>query len=407
MEKFGGNKMNNKKLYQKNIILNYIFTFTINLNLTQGLWMLYLATKGLSLAQLGLLEGVFHLTSFLMETPTGAISDIFGRKWSRYLGRCLSLLHIIILINADSFSLFIVAFIICALSYNLESGSGEALVYDSLIELDKENTFIKVNGIIEFCCQTAAVISLCIAGYIATNNYILVFIIEAMLVIVSIIQTLFFHETTVSKNTDHTKITFLNSIKNQYKDSISIIFSNPKLAYLIVFVSLMGTFNTLSFFYLQNYWRSYDYNEFNIGVFLSFASIAGAIGGLLASKIEKILKPEGILRYMPIIMVICLYGLSHIKFSFFFFIIMGFVDSIVWVATSDYINKLIPSDSRATILSFESMTFSLCMILTFPLFGFIADHLDMRISYILLAIISMIFTVINYVILGRFKKSNN
>lgn len=41
--------------------------------------MIYLAGKGMSLTQLGLLETIFHITSFTMEVPTGAVADIFGR----------------------------------------------------------------------------------------------------------------------------------------------------------------------------------------------------------------------------------------------------------------------------------------------------------------------------------------
>ena len=35
----------NKINYYKNIIVNYVFTFTRNLNVTHGIWMLYLASK--------------------------------------------------------------------------------------------------------------------------------------------------------------------------------------------------------------------------------------------------------------------------------------------------------------------------------------------------------------------------
>ncbi len=64
----------------KNIGKNYIFTLFFYLNLTRGVWMIYLAYRGFSLLELGIFEGVFHITSFLMEVPTGVVADLWGRK---------------------------------------------------------------------------------------------------------------------------------------------------------------------------------------------------------------------------------------------------------------------------------------------------------------------------------------
>ena len=75
-----------KNLYRRNIRVNYLYTFIMCISLTQGFWLIYLASKGMSLLQLGILEGVFHVTSFIMETPTGAVADLYGRKFSRMLG---------------------------------------------------------------------------------------------------------------------------------------------------------------------------------------------------------------------------------------------------------------------------------------------------------------------------------
>ena len=99
-------KMNYKKSLRRNIKLNYIFIFLNRLDLTQGVWMLYLANKGLSLAKLGLLEGIFHITSFFMEVPTGAVADIYGRKVSRTLGRAFFIISNIVLVLSTNFYLF-------------------------------------------------------------------------------------------------------------------------------------------------------------------------------------------------------------------------------------------------------------------------------------------------------------
>ncbi|MDF2593450.1 MAG: major facilitator superfamily 1, partial [Clostridia bacterium] len=76
---------------KRNINKNYLYTLIQNIDFTRGIWMLYLAGKGMSLTQLGLLETIFHVTSFTMEVPTGAVADIFGRRISRIVGRVASI----------------------------------------------------------------------------------------------------------------------------------------------------------------------------------------------------------------------------------------------------------------------------------------------------------------------------
>ena len=78
------------ELMESNIKKNYVFSFLMNFRLSSGLWMIYMASRGMSLTQIGFLEGIFHVTSLTMEVPTGSIADLFGRKLSRSMGRCLS-----------------------------------------------------------------------------------------------------------------------------------------------------------------------------------------------------------------------------------------------------------------------------------------------------------------------------
>src|SRR6056297_653491 len=95
---------------KKNIAKNYWYSLITNLNFTHGLWMLYLAHKGLSLLEIGMMEGLFHVYSLLMEVPTGAIADLLGRKTSRIAGRIASLISLIIMIFSSTFWMFALPF---------------------------------------------------------------------------------------------------------------------------------------------------------------------------------------------------------------------------------------------------------------------------------------------------------
>jgi len=64
----------------------------------------------------------------------------------------------------------------------------------------------------------------------------------------------------------------------------------------------------------------------------------------------------------------------------------------------NYINKLIKSEQRATLLSLQSMAFSFFMIVIFPIVGKIGDYYSLETSFIFIAVVSTIaLSVIIYV----------
>ena len=98
-----------------NIKKNYLYTSLQNFNLTSGVWMLYLAFKGLSLFEIGIMEAIFHITSFTMEVPTGIVADLLGRRTSRILGRLMAVISTIMMILSTGPLGFAVSFIFSAL----------------------------------------------------------------------------------------------------------------------------------------------------------------------------------------------------------------------------------------------------------------------------------------------------
>ena len=64
----------------------------------------------------------------------------------------------------NSFLGFAIAFVISAISYNLNSGSEEALVYDSLKVIGEEEKYLKINGNLNFIIEVAQGIAVLVGG---------------------------------------------------------------------------------------------------------------------------------------------------------------------------------------------------------------------------------------------------
>lgn len=93
---------------------------------------------GISFFQITILQSIFTFTIFVMEVPTGAIADKFGRKISLILGAASIGLACLVYSAAPHFLIFVFAEIIWGAGASFLSGANEALLYDSLKELGQE-----------------------------------------------------------------------------------------------------------------------------------------------------------------------------------------------------------------------------------------------------------------------------
>lgn len=355
---------------KSNIKKDYLFLFLSTAGLSNAIWMLYLAYKGMSLVEIGILESIFHFTSFTMELPTGIIADHFGRKTSRVLGRVMMCIGTILMIQSGSFWGFALSFFFQALAYNLESGAGDALIYDTLLTIEEEESYMKIKGRQEWSYQAASVFSLLVGGYIATFSYELAYIVTLGINVLAIIQSLSFVEPTLHKKDDAQRFSIIGHLKN----SVTAIKENRQIMTYVFFIESYSVLYTAIYFYIQNYFKSTGHNELWIGSILAVASIASLITSTKAYKIEKFLGRKRLI-YISGTLGLFFFGVvGYTTFDTAGFIGLTMVESLLFVVFSDYINQMIPSENRATLLSFKAMMFSVMMIVFFPIIGWTADQ---------------------------------
>jgi len=110
-------------------------------------------------------------------------------------------------------------------------------------------------------------------------------------------------------------------------------------------------------------------------------------------KIERKLGQKGILVVMPLLLLSCLWGVALSPWPMVFYVMTGCIEGILFVTISDYLNRLIPSAQRATILSFQSMAYSMFMILLFPLIGWIGDRFSLHLSFLAVSVLGTLLCI--------------
>lgn len=359
----------------RNIKRNYLYTFINNAGLSQAIWMLYLAYRGMSLVEIGLLESIFHLTSMTMELPTGLVADRFGRKKSRLLSAFMAFISACFLLNAHSFTALAIGFILSALSFNLESGAGDALVYDTLIEGDAEDRYYKVRGIQEVAFQSARGFGLIAGGFVAQVSYELAYGITAGMHIIAFFVALGFIEPTVGRQEAHL------TLPQIVKKSVFTLKNTPGVLGFMLTAEIFGLLFTSQFFYFQNFLKSIGYTEGTIGLFLAGATLFGIAGSNGVDGLQRRFKQNDLLLALFLMGLIGFYGISFTGFEPYFMMVLSGVEGAIYVLFSGLINKRIPAEQRATLLSFQSMVFSLLMILWFPVMGVLCQEGGFKLGF--------------------------
>lgn len=381
----------------KNIKNDYLYRFLSSFDITSAIWVLYLGYKGMNLAEIGLIEGIFHVTGFLSEIPTGALADLFGRRKIMIIGRLTSLISAIIMLFSNSFLGFAIGFILSAWGYNLNSGSEEALVYDSLKVLKREEEYLKINGKINLIIEVSQGLAVFIGGLLSEINFSISYITAIIIGIFSLIVSFNFTEVDIRESHEE-RITVIN----HFKTSINIVKENKMLLNILIFFPTIYTFSAIIYFYGQKFLSDGGYSRVNISIIFLVNGILSSIGAILSSKVYEKFKSIGWISISMIISILILFmGNVTKSISLLIFLLIGFLTSILQPISSKLINSMVDSKQRATIISVESMFYSMMMIILFPICGFIGDKISLDISFEIIGFIGLLITSIEIIIIKK------
>ncbi|HEX5035752.1 MAG TPA: MFS transporter [bacterium] len=122
----------------------------------------------LKLSQVFFLNAWFMFWNFALEVPTGTVADRFGRKASLVIGSAVSGLASVLYVSRPAFAVFLAAEVLFAVAYTLHSGADEALAYDSLMVLGRENEAKKTLAAMESFKLGGIIFATIAGGWIAS-----------------------------------------------------------------------------------------------------------------------------------------------------------------------------------------------------------------------------------------------
>ncbi|MGD9637912.1 MAG: MFS transporter [Alphaproteobacteria bacterium] len=366
---------------RRNITLIPIFNFFTELRFFGIIELLFFAeiTKSYTLAMSIFTIGLFAVSIF--EVPTGILSDKMGRKLTIVASTIFDIFGFISYGLGgvyQSYWLLALGGVLQGVAQSFYSGTGEALLYETLVDLRKKNKYHEVYGKTSSIFQISlAVSALCGAGIAYLTSYLFVVWLSLIPQIICLFTALSFVEP--KKRTNNQENVF-----KHLKEAFNLFLKNKKLRFISIASILSYSFGDAS--------HSFQIVFFNtlvptwvIGIARTLKQLGGALSfwfaGAIINKLGhgKVLIGGNILmEFFGLIAIACNSALSPFLFA---------TNNLFYGATSTSKMQLMQNEfsdtQRATMGSLISFVGNIMFGIVSMMLGYVADLSSPRIALLI------------------------
>ena len=385
---------------------------TLAASLIWGINTLFLLDGGLSVTEAFVANAFFTAGLVLFEIPTGVVADMRGRRLSYLLGTATlaasTLLYLWMWHSEASLWLWAVASIVLGLGFTFFSGAVQAWLVDALrasgYDGDLDSVFARgeiVQGIAMLAGSVAG-------GYIAQlSNLGAPYLIRTVILAITfVVAYVWMHDRGFEPQRDGGMGTRMRAIVQQ---SIEHGIRNPPARWVILAAPFTTGVMIYAFYAMQPYLLELWGRPGAYGIAgLAAAIVAGAqiIGGMTVRFVRRLFARRTTMMITGT--AISAAALLLIGFLPYFWAavvllaIWGLIFAAITPVRQAYLNGIIPSQQRATVLSFDSMLGAAGGVASQPALGRIAQVYGYPASYVVSAALQAI--AISLLVIARRKR---
>ncbi|HEU4463853.1 MAG TPA: MFS transporter, partial [Gemmatimonadota bacterium] len=352
---------------------------------------------GLSNAEAFAANAFFTAGLVLFEVPTGVVADTRGRRTSYLLGTLTlaasTLLYLWMWRISAPFWAWAVASGLLGLGFTFFSGAVEAWLVDALdfsgFDGKLESVFAKgeiVQGIAMLGGSVAG-------GAVAQTTNLGVPYVFRVIVLTLTFLCAFVWMRDLGFTPSQGKRP-LAEVKRVLRGSVEHGLANPPVRWVMLAAPFAGGVSIYAFYAMQPYLLGLYGDEEAYGIAgLAAAIVAGAqiLGGLSVSYVGRVFRRRTSVLLVGSAsgsLILLMIGLVPIFWTVLALLILwGLLFAAVTPVRQAYLNGQIPSDQRATVLSFDSMLASGGGVVIQPVLGRAADAWSYPASYVVAAAI--------------------
>jgi MFS family permease len=371
---------------------------TLATSLIWGINTIFLLDAGLSNLAAFAANAFFTAGMVLFEVPTGIVADTVGRRTSYLLGTLTlsasTFLYVLLWRIKAPFWQWAVASMLLGLGFTFFSGAVEAWLVDALAATGFTGELDSVFARGQIVTGAAMLSGSVAGGFIAQQFGLGVpFVLRGVILIVMFAVALWLmHDVGFTPEKGGRPMAEMRKIASA---SIEFGWRVPAVKWLMVEALVTGGVGIYAFYALQPYLLKLygDPQAYQIAGFVAgIVASAQIIGGLAALRIRRLFHRRTSALIAIATLDVMTLGLIGIVEHFWAVIGLVAVWGLLFAAWSPirqtYLNGLIPSRQRATILSFDSLMTSTGGVWTQPILGRAADVWGYPPTYLVGAAIS-------------------
>lgn len=368
------------------------FGNTLAASLIWGINTIFLLDAGLSNFQAFAANAFFTAGMVIFEVPTGLVADVWGRRASFLLGTltltATTLLYVLLWQIEGAFWLWAVVSVFLGLGFTFFSGATEAWLVDALTATGFDKGMESVFGRGQVVTGIGMLGGSVAGGYLAQlTNLGVPFLVRA-----GILLAVFCLAFAVMRDVGFTPKRGGRPVAEMRKlvgDSLEYGWRVPGVRELMLAAPWVGGVGIFAFYALQPYLLDLygDPNAYGIAG-LAAAIVAGAqiAGGIVAPFVRKRFarRTSALLLIMALsVVTLALVGAVQVFWVVVALIVVwGLLFAAAMPIRQAYLNERIPSQQRATILSFDSLVSSTGGVVAQPALGRTADAWGYPASYL-------------------------
>jgi MFS family permease len=363
---------------QLNIRLIYVYLFLNGLEMWLPITVLLLQDRGFSLTQYTILDAVWYASTLIFEVPTGVVTDRYGKRISLLIASFFGSGSLFILAFAQSFLSIFISYALWGFASSFETGTYDALVYDSLKQIDREGDYRRVRGRITTLAILAGALGSVTAGYLGSIELALPIIVTASIALLTSPLILLLTEPQVPDVREPSHLLHI-------KESTRYISHHRLVALLILYLSIVATAVWGLHEFYQPLLNSFGIKVKTIGLlYLSFR-LCGVAGAYFSDSIYRVVGKASV-YFIPLCFVISVFGMGSFvaRWVIGFVFVIYFVEGLHYPILNDLLNKNLPAGKRATIISLGSVLSCLMGCVGYPALGRIADVFSLQTTFMVL-----------------------
>ena len=331
---------------------------------------LFYESYGLNIEQIVLLKTILSLSILILEVPSGYLADLWGRKACLVIGSGVWIISWLIYCLGSSFNEFAIAEVLAGVAGSLISGANTALAFDTLVQLGREQYYqiwegrlVAIAGISEAICGI-------LGAEIASINLVYPFYLQTICLVIYFCLALTLVEPEYHQSlTNHQQL-------NQLKSIIIDVAKRPQLRWLILLSSTFSSATFLIVWLSQDYLKQLDIPIQAFGWIWAILHLGMSLASLNSHRLQNFLGIKKTTLILVLILAASYISLGSINqlwgiiFIMTIYLVRGLSSPLILNA----INQQIPSSTRATILSLNSLIFRIFFAIIAPIIGAIASH---------------------------------